>query len=398
MKRARGLFMITILLLISACNSNSPIPPIATAETSADKAITTANASTLSEVAEFQQGEIGPVTALAFTPDRTQLRAVHARTPKLRHWSIPEGHLLAEFELESVGLGSAAFDADARSLLLTGAASELVFGDNYMSGITPEQIMGPKNGIEIIDAASGELRKHLPGFTFSQTEYYGIAISQDAHIVVSEEMNLSGQPSIVPDQNRGLHVFAVSADPATAPEVRFSTAHSHSDFAAAFALDSEGRLLAVYAENGLIQLWDLDSQREWGQLTLKTDLSDTEMENYVTQMAIDPTRQWLVTFSRRSGGDPQLQDVTLWRLDERQVQWQTEMEARYVHAFAFNPSGTLLAAGASDGLHLWDVETGAEVKTFAGESVLAVAFSQDGSQLAWGDWVGKIHLSGLPEE
>jgi WD40 repeat protein len=85
----------------------------------------------------------------------------------------------------------------------------------------------------------------------------------------------------------------------------------------------------------------------------------------------------------------------MWRLDKKAVQWQVESPTIWVYAFAFNPSGDLLALGADDGLHLWSVATGNELMSFPGEEVFAVGFSQDGSLLAWGGWPGTVHLAEL---
>jgi WD40 repeat protein len=388
----------TVILSLVGCNSIDPIPTITPSAPMGNATITIDNVSTLVELAKFSQGEMGPVTALAFTLGNTQLRAVHARTPMLRHWSVPDRKMVAEYELESVGLGAAAFDGTARSLVLSGVASVQASGSDYMTGISPEQLLGPYHGVEIIEAESGQLLSHLPGPGLVQSAFHGVAFSQDGRTVASQKMNLMGQPSVTPDQERGLHVFEISADRSAPASLLFSMTHSHSSFVAAFALGAEGRLLAAYADRGFIQLWDLESQREWGRLELSTNRSDTDREYYVTQMAIAPTRQWLVVFSFGPESFPDdYQQVTLWRLDKRQVQWQAEIDDRYVEAFAFNPSGTLLAAGGSNGVHIWNAETGEEVKAFPGEAAFAVAFSQDGSLLVWGDETGVVHLVGLPE-
>lgn len=390
MKQTIIVSMAIAVFFTTACNP-SPIPPIISAMAPSSTAITVDNTATLVQLAEFSQGAKGPVAALAFTPNRTELRVVHARTPLLRHWSVLDHKMLAEYELESVGLGAAAFDETASLIVLAGFANDQIFGDDYMRGISAEQLFGPNDGIYFIDAESGQLLNRLrrPG---NKEDFYGVALSRDGRIVATRRTEDLEQ-TIILDQKPELLVFGVS-DRSAPASLLFSTAHSQGDF----ALDVEGRFLAIHVDhNGVVQLWDLESQAEWGDLKLSTNRSGTETSYFATKMAIAPTRQWLAVFSIVDSGDyPDLRQVTLWRLDERQVQWQTEIDARYVNAFAFNPFGTLLAAGASDGAHIWNVETGEEVKFFPGESAFAVAFSQDGSQVAWGDRAGVVHLAGLP--
>jgi WD40 repeat protein len=67
-----------------------------------------------------------------------------------------------------------------------------------------------------------------------------------------------------------------------------------------------------------------------------------------------------------------------------------------VSALAF--SGSLLAAGSADGtVSLWDIETGTQRRTLAGHTgtILQLAFSPDGSQLASRDGDNTIRLWGL---
>lgn len=377
------------IFFTTACNP-SPIPPITPVTTPGSPAITVENAATLVQLAEFSQGEMGPVAALTFTPNRTELRVVHARTPVLRHWSVPDHKMLAEYELESVGLGAVAFDETASLIVMAGADHEAVFGEEYMRNTS--QPFGP-DGIYFVDAESGQVTGQLRRPGNIEEDFYGLALSRDGGIVAAKRTEDLGR-GIILDQKPELLVFDVSTDRSAPTSPVFSTAYSDGDF----VLDVEGRLLAIHLDhNGVIQLWDMASQQEWGELKPSTDRSNTETSYYATQMAIAPTRQWLAVFSLLIVDYDELPQVTLWRLDERQVQWQTEIDANFVNVLTFNPLGTLLAAGADDGVHVWNVETGEEVKFFPGKPTLAVTFSQDGSQLAWGDWAGVIHLAGLPE-
>ena len=73
------------------------------------------------------------------------------------------------------------------------------------------------------------------------------------------------------------------------------------------------------------------------------------------------------------------QPVPIWTIAERQT---TE-----IYSVAFSPDETQLASGSEDhGIRLWDVNTGREIRRFAGriDEVHSVAFSPDGSQLASG--------------
>jgi WD40 repeat protein len=385
------------LLLLSACASPARIPLITaiTPPATGTAAITPENVSALVETVRLAQGVMGPVTALAFTPDQTQLRVIHARTPVLRHWSLPERKLLNEYELASVGLGAAVFTGDARWGVLAGVANELAFSDDYLAGSATQQIMGPLDGITLLDAASGQVLDHLPRAGSGADNLFGVALSQNAKVVAARKTQGLDQARISLGRKSGLIVYALPASSSAPLSVLFTTPLYQSDFVLDFALDAESRLLAAYTENGLIQLWDLKSGHEWGKLKLQTERSGAGPEYALSQMAIAPNRQWLAAFSTDLT-DPLSRQITLWELAGQSVQWQNEVDFRSVNAIAFNPGGSLLAVATSDGVHLWNAANGSELKVLHGGNALALAFSPDGSQLAWGDWAGEIHLVELP--
>ena len=70
-----------------------------------------------------------------------------------------------------------------------------------------------------------------------------------------------------------------------------------------------------------------------------------------------------------------------------------------VRDVAFSPDGKILATTSDDNnVMLWDVATGAELKTLEGhkEDVKQLAWSRDGKMLASGDEGGTIKLWGNP--
>ncbi len=108
------------------------------------------------------------------------------------------------------------------------------------------------------------------------------------------------------------------------------------------------------------------------------------------EVALLPTRRlWDIAFSHdgrivASCGaykDP----IRLWEVATGEEISTIDYGAR---ALALSPDGRTLATGSSDGVELWDVETGTQraAMSMAGGIEAAVAFSPDGRTLAAGEW------------
>lgn len=225
MKQIMTVFTI-IIALLTACNSSNPIPTFAPSPLTGAEIITTDTASRLVKIAEFSEGEMGPVTALAFTPDSTRLKAVHAGTPVLRHWNISGQNLSFEYQLETVGLGAVAFDGDAGQFVLAGAADVQTLSDEFMTGKSPEQIVGLQEGIEFIDAESGQLLHFISAS--GKEHFYGVSLNSDGHIVATQ----SGQEALL--------VFQRPVNSFEANNLLFRIDHHRSLLGVDFALDREG--------------------------------------------------------------------------------------------------------------------------------------------------------------
>jgi WD40 repeat protein len=243
-------------------------------------------------------------------------------------------------------------------------------------------MLGPDDGVYLLDTESGQQieRIRTPG---DWTKFHGVLLNPKGDLIATQGDGGSGrEPGILVFEKTG-------SAPAS---LIFSVDHSRNQFGVDFALDGEGRLLAVM-DNGFIQLWDLQSKQDWGKLEPDKDQPGWTADPQIGAMAIDPTRQWLANASAETNASPY---ITLWQLNERHIKWQAELDTPYIHALIFSPTGQLLAAGASDGVHIWSVDTGQELKTFSGTSTFVVTFSPDGSLLAWGDRDGILHLAALP--
>lgn len=338
----------------------------------------------LIETESLSREGAGPITALAFTSNQAQLRTIHARTPLLIQWDLNSHTILGEYQLDSVGLGAVAFDKDGKQAILSGTASFFALSEEYSTGIPPKQVLGPYHAVYVLDASDG----HWLSFLDTYQEFFGAASSGDGQTIAVVGYNTT-------NNSDELVVFRRGTTSPAPFSVSFNTPHGRPIYGVDFALDADGRLLAVNSGNNSIRLWDLSAEKEWGTLRINTNQASGESQHLVAQLAIAPTRQWLAGFAFVSSDSSY---IILWRLDEKAVQWQVEPSSKRVYAFAFNPSADLLAVAAGDGLHLRSVATGDEVMNFPGEEVFAVRFSQDGSLLAWGDWSGTVHLAELSKK
>jgi WD40 repeat protein len=146
------------------------------------------------------------------------------------------------------------------------------------------------------------------------------------------------------------------------------------------AMSPDGKLLAGGGENGLVQLWDV--------VTGKSALKLTGHGDYVLSLAFSADGKLLA-----SGGYNN--QVILWEMPEGKKLLDVTAQAppppktdpgppNAVHALAFSPDRTLLAAGGSDGqVHLFNPADGKYVRSLAGHtsSVTGLQFHPTGTVL-----------------
>ncbi len=173
-----------------------------------------------------------------------------------------------------------------------------------------------------------------------------------------------------------------------------ATLHGHSDTVETVAINRGGTLLASGSTDNRIILWDVTNLDRI--IRIATLSGDEGHQGPIRSVAFHPTREILASAS--DDGTVKLWDLTL----SQPVVTQTLYSAdESVNVVAFNPSGTLLAAGIGDlgkvkdsqdrALRVWETAGGRLIEDLSHDSpVTAAAFSSDGQTLVTGTVSGTL--------
>lgn len=158
------------------------------------------------------------------------------------------------------------------------------------------------------------------------------------------------------------------------------------------ALSPDGRALVFRAPNDTLQVWDVATQKQMGTLHLKGSTEN------LRSLVFGPDCKRLVYIDGHS-------TIHVWDL-ARQKQMSTLTLNGFTETLGvlvFSPNGERLAAtayprptfGSNDnGLHIWDLATGQEVRCLKGHAkgIGAIAFSPDGNDLASASYDGTVRV------
>ncbi|MXV73839.1 hypothetical protein F4Z99_06140, partial [Candidatus Poribacteria bacterium] len=286
---------------------------------------------------------------VAFSPDGQTLTSASGEGT-LRFWNVETGQLLYTSNDHTTNITDVAFSPDGRRLVT-------VSGD-YHVGTDPT--------IRLWDIGTRSLLYTITGHLF-----YSVDFSPDGQILAS-----------------GSHDGAIGLwDINTGRLLRTLTGH---DGSVKTLFSPDGQILASGSYDGVIGLWDINTGRLLR--TLHRNLP-------VVDINFSPDGSMLASVISRGFKNDNVDNLQLWDVDtgtplDPTLGWSHPTHNIRGMSFSridFSPDGKTLAAGSSNWVHLWDVETRSSLHTFgvinyfgprSGGFFQDVAFSPDGKTLA----------------
>ncbi|KAH7905468.1 quinon protein alcohol dehydrogenase-like superfamily [Hygrophoropsis aurantiaca] len=160
-------------------------------------------------------------------------------------------------------------------------------------------------------------------------------------------------------------------DPAPRLPTKVFEGHTNEVWSVAYFHDGKRIISGSYDKT--VRIWDVESEKQVGE-SLMHDFG-------VRSVALFPDERRLV-----SGGD----GVVLWDLEGRTVMWKKEKSEVDGQCVTYSSDGRLVAASHNLAIVLLNAETGEQIRDplQLGGTVLCLAFSPDGTQLAAGSGSG----------
>ena len=295
-------------------------------------------------------GQTSEVTTLAFAPDGKTLAS--GSVAEVILWDATSGRPVRTLKHDN-WLRSAAFSPDGRTLA-TGSIG---------------------GGLKLWDVASGRELRTLTGHT---GHVNSVTFSPDGTLLASASDDVT------------IKLWEVSSG----RDLR--TLKGHSDRVQSVAFSPDGTLLTSGAADGTVRLWGVTTTPALPEPTRSPSIS-TSTPMPQSASAISPANAeqvtQLVLWDKSGAGvvawspDGKLLAIAttnIYLLDAQTLKQIRSMEARGVlNGIAFSPDGTMLASSSYEGVKLWQVASGSELRTFPGiTSVKGVTFSSDGTTLA----------------
>ncbi len=379
---------------VSGIPSLAPPSPLAIAPSYSDVFLTPDNLPAMTELARFSPDSetVGPVAALALTPDGQVLLAAYAQEDLLRRWRVEDGELLATFDVGPVCVAATAFDGQGRLLATAMGRTPRAGRAGYTVDTYDTRLWDTQTGElawEISLNAEYTSNQGVSGVALSEDGQWLAAVAPLEHSesllytcnTVSQDcsfISLGGTLEVYVTYDRE-HWLAERRIWQTPDVVTFDPAREIVALA-----DREGRITFYW--------WDADRNAFWSWP--RVDIDWEKANDYTVPLALefDRSRRWLAVVRG--------EQFELWSLGGEHIRrtLSADIPAAATSDVTFSPMSDLVAVGTSAGWQIWDVNHGKKLAEGGASPVFALTFSPDGRLFVWGDENGVLHIWGVPTQ
>lgn len=329
-----------------------------------------------------RSGSLSPIT----TQNTDQIGLVAAYTVDdgiyAVDWSLEERLAVSSFDLDSHSQSIWFYDFsnfESPPVLFTEAtAKDLKFHPT-------QSLLASREGstISLWNIETGTKLREISPST-SAGEFYGMDFSPDGSLIAAVD---EGSNVRVWATETGQEVSHLDGTEHGISNVFFTLAHN------GLVFHPDGTAIAFcHTLNETVYVWHFKTEEPL--ITFEGD--EYEFSRAIYEMVFSPNGRW-VAYSGR-GNTVELRDI--------QTQARKTLQGHAINdggttGLAFNPDGTLLAAGAFDGtLEFWDVESGESLLVIEAHAAMVgdLTFNRTGTLLASSTPDGVLHIWGvLPE-